>query len=158
RPAARAGEPACAVSLAARGEQSFCARSRSVRRADAAAHRADLADRSSRRGRGRARAARAAGGARLVRRRLHRLCRDARALAARRGRELEDVLRSRPRAGAWPPVEGGMLRVSEEVAAALREGRAVVALETSVVAQGLPPPANLQAARSCGAAVRAEGA
>jgi len=51
-----------------------------------------------------------------------------------------------------------MLRVSEEVAAALREGRAVVALETSVVAQGLPPPANLQAARSCGAAVRAEGA
>jgi pseudouridine-5'-phosphate glycosidase len=51
-----------------------------------------------------------------------------------------------------------MLRVSEEVAAALREGRAVVALETSVVAQGLPPPANLQAARLCGAAVRAEGA
>ncbi len=51
-----------------------------------------------------------------------------------------------------------MLRVTEEVAAALREGRAVVALETSVVAQGLPPPANLQAARRCGAGVRAEGA
>jgi pseudouridine-5'-phosphate glycosidase len=51
-----------------------------------------------------------------------------------------------------------MLRVSEEVSAALREGRAVVALETSVVAQGLPPPANLEAALRCAAAVRSSGA
>lgn len=51
-----------------------------------------------------------------------------------------------------------MLRLSDEVATALREGRAVVALETSVVAQGLPPPANLQSAKACAAAVRATGA
>jgi len=50
------------------------------------------------------------------------------------------------------------LEIAEEVAIALREGRPVVALETSVVAQGLPPPANLEAARRCAAAVRAEGA
>ena len=50
------------------------------------------------------------------------------------------------------------VEIGEEVAAALRERRAVVALETSVVAQGLPPPANLEAARRCAAAVRAEGA
>src|ERR1700694_4556726 len=50
-----------------------------------------------------------------------------------------------------------MLQISEEVRAAIAEGRAV-ALETSVVAQGLPPPFNLEAARRCDAAVRARGA
>jgi pseudouridylate synthase len=50
------------------------------------------------------------------------------------------------------------LEIAEEVALALRERRPVVALETSVVAQGLPPPANMEAARRCAAAVRAEGA
>ena len=50
------------------------------------------------------------------------------------------------------------LEIAAEVAEALRDGRAVVALETSVVAQGLPPPANLAAARRCAAAVRAERA
>lgn len=49
-------------------------------------------------------------------------------------------------------------RISSEVEAALAEGRPVVALETSVVAHGLPHPSNLEAARRCGAAVRAEGA
>lgn len=48
--------------------------------------------------------------------------------------------------------------VSEEVAAALARGAAVVALETSVVAQGLPPPYNLEAAARQAAAVRAAGA
>ncbi len=48
--------------------------------------------------------------------------------------------------------------ISAEVAQALRDRCPVVALETSVVAQGLPPPANLEAARRCAAAVRAEGA
>jgi pseudouridine-5'-phosphate glycosidase len=48
--------------------------------------------------------------------------------------------------------------VSEEVRSALAEGRPVVALETSVVAQGLPPPDNLEAARRMDAAVRAAGA
>ncbi len=51
-----------------------------------------------------------------------------------------------------------VIRVSDEVAAALRERRPVVALETSVVAQGLPPPANLESARRCAAAVREGGA
>src|SRR2546423_13414604 len=50
------------------------------------------------------------------------------------------------------------LEIAEEVAIALREHRPVVALETSVVAQGLPPPLNLEAARRCAAAVRAQGA
>lgn len=49
-------------------------------------------------------------------------------------------------------------RVSDEVGEALAAGRPVVALETSVVAHGLPPPLNLEAARRCAAAVRAAGA
>jgi pseudouridine-5'-phosphate glycosidase len=49
-------------------------------------------------------------------------------------------------------------RIAQEVQAALAAGRAVVALETSVVAQGLPPPDNLEAARRQAAAVRAGGA
>ena len=52
----------------------------------------------------------------------------------------------------------GLIRVSDEVAAALAAGQPVVALETSVVAQGLPPPHNLAAARRQAAAVRASGA
>jgi pseudouridine-5'-phosphate glycosidase len=47
--------------------------------------------------------------------------------------------------------------VSPEVQEAIERG-AAVALETSVVAQGLPPPANLESARRCAAAVREAGA
>jgi pseudouridylate synthase len=50
------------------------------------------------------------------------------------------------------------IRMAEEVRAALAAGGPVVALETSVVAQGLPPPDNLDAARRCAAAVRSAGA
>jgi pseudouridine-5'-phosphate glycosidase len=50
------------------------------------------------------------------------------------------------------------LTVSPDVAAALREGRPVVALESSLIAHGLPPPHNLQAARLAEQAVRDEGA
>ncbi len=50
------------------------------------------------------------------------------------------------------------IRVSEEVRSALAAGRPVVALETSVVAQGLPHPENLEAARRQAAAVRGAGA
>ncbi len=42
--------------------------------------------------------------------------------------------------------------------AALEAGRPVVALETSIVGQGLPAPHNLRAARGCEAAVREQGA
>ena len=50
------------------------------------------------------------------------------------------------------------LLISEEVQAALDAGRAVVALESSLIAQGLPPPHNLETALAAEAAVRAAGA
>src|SRR5438046_2917419 len=49
------------------------------------------------------------------------------------------------------------LSVSPEVADALTQGIPVVALETSILGQGLPPPYNLKAARGCEAAIREEG-
>ncbi len=51
-----------------------------------------------------------------------------------------------------------LLRVSNEVADALAHSRPVVALETSIVGQGLPHPHNLRAARESEAAIREEGA
>jgi len=50
------------------------------------------------------------------------------------------------------------LQVSQEVADALADGRPVVALETSIVGQGLPAPHNLRAAHESEAAIRKEGA
>ena len=50
------------------------------------------------------------------------------------------------------------LQVAPEVAEALASGRPVVALETSIVGQGLPAPYNLRAARESEAAIRREGA
>jgi pseudouridine-5'-phosphate glycosidase len=47
--------------------------------------------------------------------------------------------------------------VSEEVTAALSDGRGVVALETTIVVQGLPAPVNLETAKECEAAVRKSG-
>lgn len=47
---------------------------------------------------------------------------------------------------------------SPEVATALQEGRPLVALESSVWAQGLPRPINLEVARECLEAVRQRGA
>jgi pseudouridine-5'-phosphate glycosidase len=49
----------------------------------------------------------------------------------------------------------GRLTVADEVRSALGGGRAVVALETSVLAQGLPPPRNGEAARRMSSAIRA---
>jgi pseudouridine-5'-phosphate glycosidase len=51
-----------------------------------------------------------------------------------------------------------LLRLSEEVETALREGRAVVALESTVIAHGLPRPANLETARRLEGVVRDGGA
>lgn len=48
--------------------------------------------------------------------------------------------------------------LTEGVRAALDEGRPVVALETSVLAQGLPPPRNVEAAGAMSDAVREVGA
>ena len=50
-----------------------------------------------------------------------------------------------------------MIAISEEVRRAI-EGGTAVALETSVVAHGLPPPHNLDAARRCARAIRDAGA
>ncbi|MDQ3811241.1 MAG: pseudouridine-5'-phosphate glycosidase, partial [Chloroflexota bacterium] len=52
-----------------------------------------------------------------------------------------------------PPV-----RLSSDVAAALRDGRPVVGLESSVLAQGLPNPANREAACRMVHAVQSRGA
>lgn len=51
-----------------------------------------------------------------------------------------------------------MIRLGEEVRDALATGRPVVALESTLVAHGLPWPENLEVGRAVEAAVRAEGA
>jgi pseudouridylate synthase len=50
------------------------------------------------------------------------------------------------------------LTVSDEVRAALADGKPVVALESSLIAQGLPVPHNLETALAAEAAVRESGA
>ncbi len=50
------------------------------------------------------------------------------------------------------------LRVASEVSAALAEGWPVVALESTVIAHGLPHPANVEVALALEQAIRAEGA
>ena len=50
------------------------------------------------------------------------------------------------------------VRYGEEVARALRDGRPVVALETTIVSHGLPRPDNLRVAREIEQAVRDNGA
>src|SRR3954463_4082340 len=50
------------------------------------------------------------------------------------------------------------MRVEPEVEAALRDGRPVVALESTIIAHGLPRPDNLSVAREIEAAVREHGA
>ncbi len=51
-----------------------------------------------------------------------------------------------------------MFSLLPAVAEALQQQRAVVALESTVIAHGLPAPHNLETARACEAAVRASGA
>lgn len=50
------------------------------------------------------------------------------------------------------------LSIHPEVAAALKAGRPVVALESTLISHGLPAPASLETAREIEAAVRANGA
>ena len=50
------------------------------------------------------------------------------------------------------------ITLSDEVQAALQEQRPVVALESTVIAHGLPYPANIEVAQAMEAAMRAEGA
>lgn len=51
----------------------------------------------------------------------------------------------------------GALVVSDEVRVSLEEGRGVVALETSVIGQGLPPPQNRECIERMSAAIRGAG-
>ena len=51
-----------------------------------------------------------------------------------------------------------VVRPSSEVAAALAADDGVVALETSVVSQGLPAPRNLECVERMNAAIRSTGA
>jgi pseudouridine-5'-phosphate glycosidase len=50
------------------------------------------------------------------------------------------------------------IALSDEVRAALQEQRPVVALESTVIAHGLPYPANIEVAQAMEAGIRAEGA
>src|SRR5579872_1891573 len=50
------------------------------------------------------------------------------------------------------------IALAEEVRAALEGQRAIVALESTVIAHGLPYPANIEVAQAIEAAIRAEGA
>lgn len=52
----------------------------------------------------------------------------------------------------------GLLALHDDVAAALAEGAPVVALESAILAHGMPFPANLETARTVEALVRAGGA
>ncbi len=56
------------------------------------------------------------------------------------------------------PAPPDWLTASEEVRAALAAGRPVVALESTLIAHGLPWPVNVETARESEAAVRAAGA
>ncbi|HXG76301.1 MAG TPA: pseudouridine-5'-phosphate glycosidase [Gaiellaceae bacterium] len=56
------------------------------------------------------------------------------------------------------PGPNGLVQVSPEVASALRDGAPVVALETTLVAHGFPPPDGLAVGRASEEAVRAAGA
>jgi len=47
--------------------------------------------------------------------------------------------------------------INDEVAQTLEKGRNIVALETTIVVQGLPAPVNLEVAEECESAVRDAG-
>src|ERR1700759_707269 len=55
-------------------------------------------------------------------------------------------------------LDRNLLKLSEEVETTLREGRAGVALESTVIAHGLPRPVNLETARRLEQTVRERGA
>jgi pseudouridine-5'-phosphate glycosidase len=55
-------------------------------------------------------------------------------------------------------MNNALIQLSPEVAAARAEGRAVVALESTIIAHGMPWPQNLETAREVEDVIRAEGA
>src|SRR5205823_3056723 len=55
-------------------------------------------------------------------------------------------------------MQSSYIKLADEVRGALRDHRPVVALESTVIAHGLPYPANIEAASAMEQAIRAEGA
>src|SRR6266498_1862746 len=55
-------------------------------------------------------------------------------------------------------MDPSILQIRPEVAQAIKHHRPVVALESTLIAHGLPWPLNLETARAAEAAVRSEGA
>ncbi|TIP75754.1 MAG: pseudouridine-5'-phosphate glycosidase [Mesorhizobium sp.] len=55
-------------------------------------------------------------------------------------------------------MKSSLLHLNDEVAAALRDGRAVVALESTIITHGMPYPANLETARGVETVVRENAA
>jgi len=75
---------------------------------------------------------------------------------AARGRRAPALSLPQPQPQPHPPPQG--IAVHPDVAAALRAGRPVVALESTIIAHGMPHPHNVRAALAVEAAVRAGGA
>src|SRR5690606_5644076 len=71
---------------------------------------------------------------------------------------MERPLRHRRRTPEMATSGSPALVIAEDVRDALATGRPVVALESTVIAQGLPRPRNLEAARLLEETVRAGGA
>ncbi|XP_052197921.1 pseudouridine-5'-phosphate glycosidase [Diospyros lotus] len=63
-----------------------------------------------------------------------------------------------PRKGGDNNVGNGLVKLSPDVSEALAHGRAVVALESTIISHGMPYPQNLQTAREVEAIVRKNGA
>ena len=59
---------------------------------------------------------------------------------------------------AYMPQGHSAVSISPEVARALREGTPVVALESTIIAHGMPFPQNLETAEAVEAVVRQQGA
>jgi len=57
-----------------------------------------------------------------------------------------------------PPAIAGRLELFRDVSAAMTAGRPIVALESTLIAHGLPHPQNLEVILACGDAIRVAGA
>ncbi|KAJ8446870.1 hypothetical protein Cgig2_016180 [Carnegiea gigantea] len=63
-----------------------------------------------------------------------------------------------PCSSSSPRHEGGLIKVSPEVAVALSRGAPVIALESTIISHGMPYPQNLETAKEIEAIVRNNGA
>jgi pseudouridine-5'-phosphate glycosidase len=63
-----------------------------------------------------------------------------------------------PRASGPAPTIAGRIELFRDVAAAIAAGRPIVALESTLIAHGLPHPQNIEVVLACGDAIRESGA